>query len=105
MYSTVLLVYRASLPCALKYNVELKNFFYCIIVVCADLKIADLYTDAAKHYPKNQEILTHLFMAYVRVGDTAKQQQVAGKLCKTFPTNGPYQCWRVMSVMTQVSGE
>ncbi len=75
-----------------------------LLLLSLDLKIAELYADAAKHYPKNQEILTHLFMAYVRVGDTAKQQQVAAKLCKFFPNNGPYQCWRVMSVMIQVSG-
>lgn len=65
-------------------------------------KIAAVYADAAKHYPKNQEILTHLFMAYVRVGNCQRQQQTAGQLCKAFPLNGPYQCWRVMSVLMQV---
>lgn len=64
-------------------------------------RIAKVYSDAAKHYPKNQEILTHLFMAYVRVGDCQKQQQVAAQLSKAFPKNGPYQCWRVMSVLMQ----
>ena len=67
-----------------------------------DKRITELYADAAKHYPKNQEILTHLFMAYVRVGDYQKQQQTAAALHKTFPESGPYYCWRVMSVLMQV---
>ena len=65
-------------------------------------KITELYADAAKHYPKNQEILTHLFMAYVRIGDYQKQQQTAAALHKNFPQSGPYYCWRVMSVLMQV---
>ena len=65
-------------------------------------RITELYADAAKHYPKNQEILTHLFMAYVRVGDYQRQQQTAAALHKTFPESGPYYCWRVMSVLMQV---
>lgn len=70
--------------------------------VPAVYKIAEVYADAAKHYPKNQEILTHLFMAYVRVADCQKQQQTAALLCKAFPHNGPYHCWRIMSVLLQV---
>ena len=68
------------------------------------MKIAALYADAAVHYPKNQEILTHLFMAYVRLGDYQKQQQTAIQLHKAFPKSGPYYCWRVMSILMQVGG-
>ena len=39
-------------------------------------KVVDLYSRAAEQYPGNQEILTHLFMAFVRVGNYHKQQQV-----------------------------
>lgn len=67
-----------------------------------DLKIAEMYATAALHYPKNQEILTHLFMAYVRVGDYQKQQHTAVQLHKAFPESGPYYCWRVMSILMQV---
>lgn len=66
------------------------------------LKIAQMYADAAVHYPKNQEILTHLFMAYVRIGEYQKQQHAAIQLHKAFPDSGPYYCWRVMSILMQV---
>jgi N-terminal acetyltransferase B complex non-catalytic subunit len=64
--------------------------------------VVDLYTQAAEQYPGNQEILTHLFMAFVRVGNYHKQQQTALLLHKAFPDNGPYYCWRVMSIVMQV---
>ena len=38
--------------------------------------MVELYEGAARMYPNNEEILTQLFMAYVRVGDYQKQQQV-----------------------------
>lgn len=38
--------------------------------------MVDLYEASARNYPTNEEILTQLFMAYVRVGDYQKQQQV-----------------------------
>ena len=72
-------------------------------LIPSDAKIAELYADAASHYPKNQEILTHLFMAYVRIGDYQKQQHTAIQLHKAFPQSGPYYCWRVMSILMQVS--
>lgn len=65
-------------------------------------KIVQLYADAAVHYPSNQEILTHLFMAYVRVGEYKKQEHTAIQLHKAFPDSGPYYCWRVMSILMQV---
>lgn len=70
--------------------------------ISLDSKIAEMYADAATHYPKNQEILTHLFMAYVRVGNYQKQQHTAIQLHKAFPDSGPYYCWRVMSILMQV---
>ena len=43
-------------------------------------KVVDLYTRAAEQYPGNQDILTHLFMAFVRVGHYHKQQQVTNQI-------------------------
>lgn len=48
-----------------------------VIMMCLDNKMVELYEGAAQVYPKNEEILTQLFMAYVRVGSYQKQQQVA----------------------------
>jgi len=53
-------------------------YVHCGLVCFIDRKIVELYAAAAEHYPKNAEILTHLFMSYVRVGDYQKQQQVGG---------------------------
>lgn len=39
-------------------------------------KVCEIYAAAAKAAPHSEEILTHLFMAYVRVGDYQRQQQV-----------------------------
>ena len=77
-------------------------FLYSSYPILLDSKIVEMYSDAASHYPKNQEILTHLFMAYVRVGDYQKQQHTAIQLHKVFPESGPYYCWRVMSILMQV---
>lgn len=49
---------------------------YAIYLPLTDQKMVDLYEASAKNYPTNEEILTQLFMAYVRVGDYQKQQQV-----------------------------
>lgn len=35
-----------------------------------------IYEMALKQNPKNEELYSHLFMAYVRIGDYKKQQQV-----------------------------
>ena len=119
--------------------------------------MVELYEAAAEGYPTNEEILTQLFMAYVRVGDYQKQQQVhqappslplppfpsfllyhcfphpfplpfpllirpyhhftpplpppppplsslqaAVQLTKHYSGNGPYYCWRVMSILVAV---
>lgn len=65
-------------------------------------KIADLYENANKLVPDSEEILSSLFMAYVRIHDYKKQQQVAMKLHKLQPTKNPYYFWAVMSIVMQV---
>lgn len=51
--------------------------------------------------PSNEELLTHLFMSYVRVGDYKKQHLTAMALYKLKPKN-PYYFWAVMSIVMQV---
>ncbi|KAL0267023.1 UNVERIFIED_CONTAM: hypothetical protein PYX00_009405 [Menopon gallinae] len=63
-------------------------------------KICEVYLAASKKDPKNEELLTHLFMSYVRVGDYRKQHQHAMSLYKLRPKN-PYYFWAVMSVVMQ----
>ena len=64
--------------------------------------IADMYENAHKSRPDNEEILTALFMAYVRLGDHKKQQQTAMILHKLKPQKNPYYFWAVMSIVMQV---
>lgn len=64
-------------------------------------KICHLYTAAAKKCPTNEDILSHLFMAHVRVSDFQGQQTVAMQLYKLKPKN-PYYFWAVMSVVLKV---
>lgn len=63
-------------------------------------KISEVYEAAAKANPHNEELLTHLFMCYVRLGDYKKQQQTALALYKLKPKN-PYYFWAVMSIVMQ----
>lgn len=62
--------------------------------------ICDVYLSATKKEPKNEELLTHLFMAYVRVCDYKKQQQTAMTLYKLKYKNH-YYFWTVMSIVMQ----
>ena len=71
------------------------------IFVTADM-ICNLYASAAKIDPHNEDILSHLFMAYVRVSDYQKQHLTALSLYKMKPKN-PYYFWAVMSIVLQVS--
>lgn len=57
-----------------------------------------MYTAAAKKNPGNEDILSHLFMAHVRVADFQAQQTVAMQLYKLIPKN-PYYFWATMSVV------
>ena len=59
-----------------------------------------MYEAAAKADPNNEELLTHLFMSYVRLGDFKKQQHTAMALYKLVPKN-PYYFWAVMSIVMQ----
>lgn len=59
-----------------------------------------IYHNAAKKQPGNDEILSQLFMAYVRVNDYKNQQIVALQLYKAKPKN-PYYFWAVMSIVLQ----
>ncbi|XP_070505288.1 phagocyte signaling-impaired protein [Chironomus tepperi] len=63
-------------------------------------KVCQIYTEAAKKMPGNEELLTQLFMAHVRVNDYKSQQTVALQLFKAKPKN-PYYFWAVMSVVLQ----
>ena len=65
-------------------------------------RIPEIYEAAVKKKPKNDELLSHLFMAYVRTEDYKKQQQTALSLYKVTPSN-PYYSWAVMSIVMQVS--
>lgn len=67
-------------------------------------KISEVYEAASKADPKNEELLTHLFMSYVRLGDFKKQQQTALTLYKVVPKN-PYYFWAVMSCVMQAKHE
>ena len=64
--------------------------------------ITDMYENAHKSRPDNEEILTALFMAYVRLGNHKKQQQTAMLLHKLKPTKNPYYFWAIMSIVMQV---
>lgn len=59
-----------------------------------------IYHNAAKKQPGNDEILSQLFMAHVRVNDYKSQQIVALQLYKAKPKN-PYYFWAVMSIVLQ----
>ncbi|XP_033119336.1 N-alpha-acetyltransferase 25, NatB auxiliary subunit-like [Anneissia japonica] len=61
--------------------------------------IVRMYECAAKACP-NEEMYSHLFMAYVRTGDYKKQQQTAISLYKVAQKN-PYYFWGVMSIFMQ----
>ncbi|KAI1293747.1 N-alpha-acetyltransferase 25, NatB auxiliary subunit [Halotydeus destructor] len=73
-----------------------------------DLQRVDLlvnaYEQAAAKEPNNEELLSHLFMAYVRINDYKKQQQTATSLFKIKPKN-PYYFWSVMSLYMQAITE
>lgn len=73
--------------------------YYNSFIYIAD-KISEVYEAASKADPNNEELLTHLFMSYVRLGDYKKQQQTALTLYKLKPKN-PYYFWAVMSTVMQ----
>lgn len=73
-----------------------------VLFFCSVELIADMYENANKAKPNNEEILSALFMAYVRLGDYKKQQQTAMALHRAKPQKNPYYFWAVMSIVMQV---
>ncbi|KAL4713635.1 hypothetical protein ACJJTC_002982 [Scirpophaga incertulas] len=63
-------------------------------------KVCGLYETAVKLDPNNEELHSHLFMSYVRIGDFKSQQRAAMALYKFAPKN-PYYFWAVMSIVLQ----
>ena len=63
-------------------------------------KICTLYSNASKLQPGNEELLSQLFTAYIRINDYKQQQTVALQLYKIKPRN-PFYFWAVMSVVLQ----
>ena len=82
-------------------------FLACILLMTCNKilsvgKICELYESANDQRPDNEELLTSLFMAHVRMGNYKRQQQIGVKLHKLRPENNPYYCWSIMSLIMQV---
>ena len=69
------------------------------LLISAD-RICLMYERATKKDPTNEELLSHLFMSYVRQSLYKKQHQAAMQLYKAKPKN-PYYFWAVMSLVLQ----
>ena len=65
-------------------------------------KICKIYKNASERSPGNEDLLSHLFMSYVKVNDYQSQQTVALQLYKLKPKN-PYYFWAIMSIVLKVS--
>lgn len=60
-----------------KGNKQSKIIYYLkLLIVIAAEGVAKIYDAAVKQCPNNEEFHSHLFMAYVRISDYKKQQQV-----------------------------
>lgn len=59
-----------------------------------------MYEKATQLDPKNEELLSQLFMSYVRIGAYKKQQAAAMALYK-LKSKTPYYFWAVMSIVLQ----
>ncbi|EZA56704.1 N-alpha-acetyltransferase 25, NatB auxiliary subunit [Ooceraea biroi] len=88
---------RSEVPCE---DSTLQAMTICYREIQQPDKISEVYEAAAKAEPNNEDLLTHLFMSYVRLGDYKKQQQTALNLYKLKPKN-PYYFWAVMSTVMQ----
>ncbi|XP_064460817.1 N-alpha-acetyltransferase 25, NatB auxiliary subunit-like [Ornithodoros turicata] len=66
--------------------------------------VVEVYERATQKETQNEELLSHLFMAYVRVGDYKKQRKTAMALHK-LKHNNPYYFWAVMSIVMEASVE
>ncbi|KPI99103.1 Phagocyte signaling-impaired protein [Papilio xuthus] len=63
-------------------------------------KVCEAYEAAVRAEPSSEELHSHLFMAYVRVGDHRAQHRAALQLYRIAPKN-PYYFWAVMSIVLQ----
>ncbi|OXU18145.1 hypothetical protein TSAR_006441 [Trichomalopsis sarcophagae] len=90
---------RAEVPCE---DYTLQAMSICYREIHQPDKISEVYEAASKADPNNEELLTHLFMSYVRLGDYKKQHHTALALYKLVPKN-PYYFWAVMSIVMQAS--
>jgi hypothetical protein len=93
--STQLLLFESAII------TDVWDFAQCVAGL-ADDKIVELYENACKVKPDDEDLMSGLFMAYVRVGDYNKQQLVARSLHKLRPAKNPYYFWAVMSIVMQV---
>lgn len=65
-------------------------------------KIVDLYEAASKRKPNDPEIMSHLFMAHVRVFNFKRQKEIALQMYKKFPKKERlYSFWAIMSSVMQ----
>lgn len=64
--------------------------------------ICQVYESANQKEPGNEEILTNLFLSYVRVGDFKKQQTTAMMLYKVKQKN-LYYFWIIISILIQTT--
>lgn len=65
-------------------------------------KIVDLYEEASKRKPHDPEIMSHLFMAHVRVFNFKRQKEIALQMLKNFPQKERlYSFWAIMSSVMQ----
>ena len=74
----------------------------CQLNVCVLAKrILEIYESVVQKKTKNDELLSHLFMSYVKTEDYKKQQQTVLSLYKV-TTSNPYHSWAVTSIVMQV---
>lgn len=64
--------------------------------------ICSLYESANQKDPGNEEILTNLFLSYVRIGDFKRQQSTAMSLFKVKSKN-QYYFWNIISLLIQTA--
>jgi len=60
--------------------------------------IPELYETALKYTPNSEDMLTQLFMGYVRIKEYKKQQQIATRLHKLTSTTA-YSYWNAVSLV------
>ncbi|XP_043260160.1 N-alpha-acetyltransferase 25, NatB auxiliary subunit [Colletes gigas] len=92
---------RSEVPCE---DSTLQVMSICYREIHQPNKISEVYEAAVNANPNNEELLTHLFMSYVRLGNYKKQRETALALYKRKPKN-PYYFWAVMSVVMQATHE